>query len=437
MNNKKLIFIISATILFAIISYFAFFKHSDHDGHEHDEEGSEVKVETQHEAGEEAHGHEKMVHLNEVQYKNSGIDTAGFEMKNLSEVINANGYTKLPPQNQAAVSVQFPGNISSIKVIEGQYVKKGQVLATMQSMAYNNLRLEKSKLNEQLQTSKAHLEYLKQDYARQKELSDENVNAKKVFQKVSSELKFEEAKISGLQSQIAILSQNIQIGGTSSSTFINIIAPISGNISEVMVTIGAAAEIGKPLFIIVDNSKMHVDLLVYEKDLFRVKPGQKVRFMLTNQGNQEIIGKIFSVGKSFENDTKSVAVHADIVNEKQLLIPGMYVNALIDIGVNKVPSLPIDAVIKAEGREFIFVWEKENMEAHEQKGESKKLAEGEAHEKEISFARIEVKTGTAQLGFVQVTPLTNIHNGDKIVVKGAYYLQAHLQKAEGGGGHSH
>jgi len=437
MNNKKLIFIISTVILVAVISYFAFFRHSANDGHDHEaENGKEANIEVKHDE-EETHANEKMVHLNEVQYKNSGIDTAWFELKNLSEVINANGYTKLPPQNQASVSVQFAGNISTIKVIEGQYVKKGQVLATMQSMAYNNLRLEKSKLNEQLQTSKATLEYLKLDFARQKELTDENVNAKKVFQKVSSELKLEEAKIAALQSQIAILSQNIQIGGTSSSPFINITAPISGNVSEVYVTIGSAAEIGKPLFNIIDNSKMHVDLLVYEKDLFRVKPGQKVRFILTNQGNQEIGGKIFSVGKSFENDTKSVAVHADIVNEKQLLIPGMYVNALIDIGVNKVPSLPVDAVIKAEGREFIFVWEKENMETQEEHAEGEKHEEGEAHEKEISFARIEVKTGTAQLGFVQVTPLVNIHHGDKIVVKGAYYLQAHLQKSEGGGGHAH
>ena len=387
MNNKKLIFIISTVILVAVISYFAFFRHSANDGHDHEaENGKEANIEVKHDE-EETHANEKMVHLNEVQYKNSGIDTAWFELKNLSEVINANGYTKLPPQNQASVSVQFAGNISTIKVIEGQYVKKGQVLATMQSMAYNNLRLEKSKLNEQLQTSKATLEYLKLDFARQKELSDENVNAKKVFQKVSSELKLEEAKIAALQSQIAILSQNIQIGGTSSSPFINITAPISGNVSEVYVTIGSAAEIGKPLFNIID--------------------------------------------------TKSVAGHADIVNEKQLLIPGMYVNALIDIGVNKVPSLPVDAVIKAEGREFIFVWEKENMETQEEHAEGEKHEEGEAHEKEISFARIEVKTGTAQLGFVQVTPLVNIHHGDKIVVKGAYYLQAHLQKSEGGGGHAH
>lgn len=415
------------TAIIGTIIYFLFFRHDQTDGHVH-EDGSTHEEENTASTGGEAHDdHGEMVHLNEAQFKNAGIDTGWFEQKNLSEVINANGYTKLPPQNQAHVNVQLPGTIHSIKVIEGQFVKAGQVLATMQSMAYNNLRLEREKLNEQLQISQANLEYLQLEYERQKELSDENVNAKKVFQKVSSDVSAEEAKIKALQSQIAILSQNIEIGGNSNSPYIDITAPISGNITDVNVTIGAAAEVGKPLFSIVDNTKMHVDLLVYEKDLFRVKPGQEVHFILTNQGNQEIKGKIFSIGKAFENETKSVAVHADIVNEKQLLIPGMYVNALIDIGSNKVDVLPLEAVVKAEGREFIFLWDKENLDAKVEPGQ----------EPEISFARIEVKTGTSQLGYVQVTPLTEIHDGDKIVVKGAYYLQSHLQKSEGGGGHHH
>jgi len=155
------------------------------------------------EAGHEGHGHggdeepphEKMVHLNEAQYRNAGIDTGWFEMKNLSEVINANGYTKLPPQNQAEVSVQLPGTIQSIKVIEGEYVKKGQTLATMQSMAYNNLRLDREKMTKELHASEANLEYLKLEYERQVELSKENVTAKKVLQKVSTDLKAEESNV--------------------------------------------------------------------------------------------------------------------------------------------------------------------------------------------------------------------------------------------------
>jgi cobalt-zinc-cadmium efflux system membrane fusion protein len=173
---------------------------------------------------------------------------------------------------------------------------------------------------------------------------------------------------------------------------------------------------------------MHVDLLVYEKDLLKVKEGQTVHFVLTNQSNKEIEGTIFNVGKSFENETKTVAVHAHIEDKDALLIPGMYVNALIDIGSNEVKTLPEDAIVQAEGRSFIFLYEKENDEAEDPE------QDGHSHGPEKThFSRIEVKTGPSQLGYIQVTPLEKIHQGDKIVLSGAYYLQSHLQKEESGG----
>ncbi len=410
MNNQiKTYSSMAAIIIASIFTFNACNKKAD---------GNKTEATAETVQKEEAKEGVKEVHLNEAQYKTTGLVFGGFEKKNLSEVINTNGYTKLPPQNRAQVSVPLSGTIKSIKVMEGQYVKQGQVLATLQSMAYNNLRLEREKLMQEMQQSEGNLIYLSLEFARQKELSDENVNAKKVFQKVSSDVNMEEIKIKALQNQINILSQNISIGGDSDSPIINITAPISGHITDVNINIGSAVEVGKPLFSIVDNSKMHVDLLVYEKDLFKVKVGQIVRFILTNQTNSEFKGQIFSIGKSFKNETKSVAVHADIANEKQTLISGMYVNALIDVGSNAVNALPQEAVIKAEGREFIFILE----------GEEK----GEYH-----FQRIEVKTGASQLGFVQITPLQDLKVEKNIVVKGAYYLQSHLQISEGGGGEEH
>ena len=71
---------------------------------------------------------------------------------------------------------------------------------------------------------------------------------------------------------------------------------------------------------------------------------------MTNRSNQEITGKVFSTGQAFQNETKSVAVHADINNSKAGLISGMYVSALIDIGKNDVTTLSMDAVVKAEGK---------------------------------------------------------------------------------------
>nr|WP_299415433.1 efflux RND transporter periplasmic adaptor subunit [uncultured Emticicia sp.] len=384
---------------------------------------------------EEHHDESGVVELTPLQIKSSQIVFGNFEKKNLSEVITANGYTKLPPQNQADVSVFLGGIIKTIAVIEGQYVKKGQTLATFQSMEFNNIRLEKAKLTEELQQAKVNKDFLELEFARQKELSDENITAKKTFQKTNTELESIKNKIKNIENQLIILDQNLSLGGNDNASVLTISAPISGYITEVKVKIGSSVSANNTLFSIVDNSKMHVDLLVYEKDLFRIKVGQSVRFVLTNQGNQEIIGTIFSIGKAFQNESKSVAVHADINNQNANLISGMYVNALIDIGKNDVNTLPINAIAQSGGKDYIFIQEPENEAEH-----SKKEGEKEHEEKKdegVHFKRIEVKKGTIQLGFVQVTPLQEIPIGAKIVTKGAYYLQSTMANAEGGDDHGH
>jgi len=384
---------------------------------------------------EEHHDESGVVELTPLQIKSSQIVFGNFEKKNLSEVITANGYTKLPPQNQADVSVFVGGIIKTIAVIEGQYVKKGQTLATFQSMEFNNIRLEKAKLTEELQQAKVSKDFLELEFARQKELSDENVTAKKTFQKTNTELESIKNKIKNTENQLVILDQNLSLGGNDNASVLTISAPISGYITEEKVKIGSSVSANNTLFSIVDNSKMHVDLLVYEKDLFRIKVGQSVRFVLTNQGNQEIIGTIFSIGKAFQNESKSVAVHADINNQNANLISGMYVNALIDIGKNDVNTLPIDAIAQSGGKDYIFIQEPENEAEH-----SKKEGEKEHEEKKddgVHFKRIEVKKGTIQLGFVQVTPIQEIPIGAKIVTKGAYYLQSTMANAEGGDDHGH
>jgi cobalt-zinc-cadmium efflux system membrane fusion protein len=279
-------------------------------------------------------------------------------------------------------------------------------------------------------------------------LNEGNANSKKVLQKAKSEYEVEKARFNSLKKQMNTMNLSSSENATSSMA---ITAPISGYITDVNVKIGTNAEPGQVLFSIVDNSKMHVDLLVYEKDLQKVKVGQTINFVLTNQDNTEIQGKVFSIGKAFENETKSVAVHADITNEQQTLIPGMYVNALINVGTHSVKAVPVDAVVKADGREFIFVLEESEEEDNHEEGHDhaeghshddghdheEEPAHEEEHGKSFHFQRIEVKTGTTQLGFVQVTVLQTIPAHAQIVLKGAYYIQSHLMKSEGGGGHAH
>ncbi|MFL9842898.1 efflux RND transporter periplasmic adaptor subunit [Flavobacterium rhizosphaerae] len=379
----------------------------------------------------------KEVELNEAQFNAAGITLGTFSMRNLSNVVSASGYTKLPPQNQAEVSVHLGGIVTSINVIEGQSVKKGQVLAILQSPEF-------AKLQEAYISSKSNLEYLNKEFERQRVLSAENVTSKKVFERTKSDLDIEQARFTSLDKQLSLLN----LSKKSVTSAMALTAPIAGHISHVNITIGAHAQEGQPLVGIVDNTKLHVDLMVYEKDLSKVKEGQTITLALTNQNGVELKGKVFNVSRSFEGDAKAVAVHADINNANESLIAGMYVTALIDVGSREVEALPTEAIVKADGREFIFVLEEHGDDEHEHNEAEEKNHdednydndEGQHHEEESDmhhFQRIEVKTGTSQLGYVQITLLHAIDKEAQIVLNGAYYLQSHLIKSEGGGGHHH
>ena len=410
-NKSKYITAIIVGIL-SIVGFLIIRNNSAEDDHDH--ETAENKTE------ELLPIINKEVALNQAQYDAAKIVLGTFSSKNLSDVIHANGYTKLPPQNQADVSVFANAIVKQISIIEGQKVQKGQTLAVLESPEF-------AKLQEAYLTSKSNLEFLKLEFKRQESLNEDEINSKKTFQKSKAEYDIEVSRNQSLLRQLQLL--NINPNGSISST-VAVKAPISGYITEIFIKIGSTVEPGKSLMNIVDNSQLHLDLLVYEKDLNKVKPGQTVRFTLTNQGNDEITGKIFNVGKAFESDTKSVAVHADISNDDQKLIPGMYVNALIDIESNETDALPLEAIVKAEGREFIFILEDIVPEKKSENGNIIK-------EKELHFLRIEVKSGTSQLGFVHVTLLQAIPKDAQIVLSGAYYIQSHLLKNDGAGGHAH
>ncbi len=361
------------------------------------------------------------VALTVSQYKTVGIETGFVEDRNLNKVIKANGYTTVPPQNSAEVSTLIGGTVKDIFVLEGTYVNKGKVLATIQN-------LEVIGMQEDYQSAVANVEYLQLEYNRQKTLSDENVNPRKTFQEVKAKLAAERARAQAAKNKLDALHVNTK----GSSSVVPIVSPINGFVGKINIAKGAFANTGVSLFEVVDNSQMHLDLNVYEKDLGSISIGQVIDFVLTNQSNKSIKGKIFGINKSFSNESKTVAVHAKIdPADAKGLIPGMYVSANINITNTTVPALPKDAVVKNADKYFVFIEEEEHAEEkHEHSAGEKE----EAHEKEIHFKAIEVMPGTTDLGFTEVKFVHDISANAKIVTKGAFYL---LSAMKGGGEHTH
>lgn len=361
------------------------------------------------------------VTLTASQYKTVGIETGIVEDRNLNKIIKANGYTTVPPQNSAEVSTLIGGTVKDIFVLEGTYVNKGKVLATIQN-------LEVIGMQEDYQSAVANVEYLQLEYNRQKTLSDENVNPRKTFQEVKAKLAAERARAQAAKNKLDALHVNTK--GTTS--VVPIVSPINGYVGKINIAKGAFANTGVSLFEVVDNSQMHLDLNVYEKDLGSISIGQVIDFVLTNQSNKSIKGKIFGINKSFSNESKTVAVHAKIdPADAKGLIPGMYVSANINIVNATVPALPKDAVVKNADKYFVFVQEDEKAE---EKHDHKDGEKEEVHEQEVHFKAIEVIPGTTDLGFTEVKFVNDISANAKIVTKGAFYL---LSAMKGGGEHTH
>lgn len=358
--------------------------------------------------GKEAGNKEKEngLELSGEQMKTVGIVTGLIEQKNLDAVVKANGQLAIPPQNKADVSILSGGIISNINVLEGQQIRRGQVLATIKNQ-------ELIKLQQDYLAAKNNFAYVQAEYDRQSQLKAAGAGTGKSFQSSEATYNAERSRLTAYESQLKQLgvSPGRISGGNIVSQF-PVLSPISGTVGTITSNTGAFVQPGTSIMEVVDNSKIHCDLTVFEKDLMKVKVGQKVSFQLTNQDNQVITGIINGVNKSFENESKGVIVHAVINNKEQKnLIPGMYVTALISTGSKLAAAVPNEAIVRSEGKQYIFV------------------AVTDAKDGNVKFKKTEVTTGVSELGYTEISPLVALPPNVQIAVKGAFYLQS---KAAGG-----
>ena len=337
--------------------------------------------------------------LTDDQIKAIGLQTGSMEQRNLKSTLKVNGKLTLPPQNQAQVSILMGGIVKTIDVTEGTFVKQGQTLATI----VNN---EVIQLQQEYLENKSQLTYLQAEFKRQTELQEDRINATKTLQQVQNELSTAQAKQKGLQTKLQL--QGINASGISTANFTNrirVTAPISGFVHHINLTMGKFADANTVLFDIVDNRFLHLDLTLFEKDIAKVKVGDKIMFTDANDVSHVHPATIFALNKSFEDNQQAIIAHAKIEERTETLLPGMYVEARIQIDNYKANALPNDAVVSNGDEHYIYIETKKNH-----------------------YQQIAVKTGVSDMGFTEILPLEEIPANAKVVIKGAYYLLSQLTK---------
>jgi cobalt-zinc-cadmium efflux system membrane fusion protein len=386
------------------------------DGHEHKEEEHGES----HEGHSEKGGHEghseggmKEVHLSNLKFESLGISVDSLPSRPLSGVIYANGQLEVPPQHEATVTAILGGNVTSIKVVEGDQVKKGQTLAYLAHPDLSNVQYKYLKAHNQKL-------YLEKEYNRQKRLYEEEVGSGQKFQEGESQFQSAKAEIKSYESQLKQLNLDISyIREGNIYDQIPVVSPIDGYIEKVLIQIGQYVAPATPLFKIVNTQHIHADLMVFEKDVARVKEGQKVSFTVESAGSKPLTAKIYSVGKQFEQNPKAIHVHAEIEQKKDYLIPGMYINGKIHAENTTVRALPEEAIVEEEGKPYIFLAEK-----HKEDGKT-----------EWAFKPVEIRTGISDEGWVEIKLLEPLPARTQVAWSGAYYLISEMKKSQTS--HSH
>lgn len=362
---------------------------------------------------EEEAGPEGIAIFTSQQIEATGLKTGSFQEMKLAGYVKANGMLDLPPSNQAAINPPHKGFVEKTRFLEGDYIKKGTVLAELSHPDYLQLQQEYLEV-------KSRLTFLALELERQRTLAAAHVSAKKKLQETEAEFNAMTAKQTGLKERlnyIGISTQNLETG--TMQRRIAIRAPFSGYITKVNIRLGALVEPENTMYEMVDNRHMHLELKVFEKDLFRIKKGQRITFRLPTQGNKTYEGDVHLIGKEFDQDNRTVNIHGHLTEEHSEFIGGLYAEAQIWLDALTVPALPESAIVSEEGQSYIFVELPEDVS----------LEESEDHN-ESQFRKVLVRTGVTENGFTEVYSIESLPPDVKVVLSGAYYLMAEMNKGE-------
>ena len=377
--------------------------------------------------GSEAHAHEEHEHeevdFDHIPLTAKQVSTVDLKMgeaveREMDATIDAKGSLVLRAQAMGDVASLMGGIVKSISVKEGQFVQKGQVVATVENTDVVSLQRE-------YYSAAKECELARKDMERQKLLAQNGAGIKRTLQQAQKDYHVAHANMLGIGRQLAQMGiSTAAVAKGKFTTAFPLRAPISGIVSEMTASLGSYADMQTPLMKIRNTQAVECDLNIFEKDLAKVKVGNRVTLNLTNQPGVKLSGTVYGMNHYFNDNSKSVAVHVklDAASVKSYLhstsgkthggklFAGMYVSGKIATGSQQCLALPSHAIVSQDGKQYVFA------------------LNGASSKGNYSFSRHEVTTGSSDGKYTEVKLCDHLLKGKnrtavkKIVTENAYYL---------------
>lgn len=291
--------------------------------------------------------------LSETMLSSAKLDTV--VASQVQGVLNLNG--KIVADENRLVEI-FPivgGNVISIDVELGDYVKKNQTLGVIRSG-------EVAEYDRQLKDAQSDVFVAQKNLAVKKDLLASKLISEREMAEANKELDKAEAALKRIQ-------ETFSIYGFNHNSEYNLKSPINGFVISKKINRDMTLPSGhdESVFTIAELSEVWALAHVYESDISKVKPGMDVMVSTLSYPGEEIHGKIDKIFNVLDTETKTMKVRVKIQNDDFRLKPEMIATTQVLFNESKVlPSVPASAIIFDKSRQFVMIFkDRFNIETRE------------------------------------------------------------------------
>ncbi|MBP7390268.1 MAG: efflux RND transporter periplasmic adaptor subunit [Chitinophagales bacterium] len=378
--------------------------------------------------------------------------------RSLIETVTASG--KINPQTEVKLSSEVSGEVIELNVVEGDSVRKGQLLCVVNPNIYEAVVTQATAGLNQVKASlasarassiqaKAAFENAKRNYERNKKLFDDKVISEMEYE--ASKLQFEQAEANNSTAAeqvnaaaFSVNSAEAQLKQANDNLLkTKIYAPMSGIVSLVNVklgerVVGTAQMAGTEIIRIADLDNMQAEVDVNENDVLRISVGDSAEIEVDAYIKKKFIGVVTQISYSATNTINQVISTSQATNftVKMKLLKDSY-SDLIKPELGKKfpfrPGMSATVDIKTEGRENVITVPIQSVTTREgddlktddadyaKSEKGKKAAQGDKKDvKEIVFVvekgkvvAKEVKTGIQNSSYIEIA--SGIAENDEVV----------------------
>jgi cobalt-zinc-cadmium efflux system membrane fusion protein len=295
----------------------------------------------------------------------------------------------------ARIGSPVAGRIIKLLVLEGQYVHRGESLATLHSTDLSDTQFSFIKAYSQQQLAEKAAE-------RAEQLVKADVMGQAELDRRRAEQLQASTEAQAFRTQLGVLGMSdAAIRRLETTRKLNadypIISTISGTVLDRKVTIGQIVQPAEIAFMVADLSNVWVIADVPEQSAGKLHKGMEVIVKIPALPEQEIQGKLSYVSPIVDPNTRTVQVRMDLPNPKGIFKPAMLANLTFIDASERKNTIPSTAVVREENKDYVFV----------QIGPKK-------------FMLREVSLGL-ESGDRRVLE-SGVHPGEKIVLDGAFHL---------------